>query len=176
MKYKGHPRMRPIGMMRPLRYLYLRFIRMRGSAEEVSRGMALGIFIGMTPTMGIQMPIALFMAMLLRENKIAAVLGVWISNPVTVIPIYTFNFQVGKYLLGSPDLKMPQFNSMNEFLELGYDLLLPLTVGSIVAGIVAAAIAYVITLYVYRGINYEKELIKRKIEEKRHSHDIKEEQ
>ena len=170
LKYKGS------SLMRPLRYLYLRFIRMRGSAEEVSRGMALGIFIGMTPTMGIQMPIALFLAMLFRENKIAAVLGVWISNPVTVIPIYTFNFQVGKYLLGTPDLKMPQFSSLDEILELGYDLLLPLTMGSLLTGIAAAAVAYVVTLYVYRGVKYEKDLIKRKIEKKRHSHEIEEDE
>lgn len=168
MKYKGS------NLPRPLRYLYLRFIRMRGSAEEVSRGMALGIFIGMTPTMGVQMPIALFFAMLFKENKIAAILGVWISNPVTVIPIYTFNFQVGKYLLGTRDVKMPQFSSFNEIIELSYDFLLPLTIGSLLTGIVTAAIAYVVTLYTYRGLKYEKDLIKRKREEKKHDREIKE--
>ena len=81
MKYRGHQ------LGRPFRYLYLRFIRLRGTAEEVARGMALGVFIGLTPTMGIQMPLAFFFAMLLKENKIAAVIGVWISNPMTAIPI-----------------------------------------------------------------------------------------
>lgn len=150
------------------RYLYLRFIRLRGSAEEVARGMALGVFIGMTPTMGIQMPLALFAAMLLRENKIAALIGVWISNPMTAIPIYTFNFKMGKYLLGSPDLKMPDFSSLENVLQLGYDFLAPLVLGCLVVGIVAAAVAYVVTLYIYSAIAYEKEKILRKREEKAH--------
>jgi len=170
MKDKGSP------FYRSGRYLYLRFIRLRGSAEEVARGMALGVFIGMTPTMGIQMPIALFFAMILRENKIAALLGVWISNPMTVIPIYTFNFKMGKYILGTPDLKMPNFSSIEEMFQLGHDLLFPLTVGSLVVGVVAAAVAYVATLYLYSAIKYEKEKIKRKREEKAHLTDEQEEQ
>ncbi|MDH3976414.1 MAG: DUF2062 domain-containing protein [Deltaproteobacteria bacterium] len=162
MKFKGSP------IYRSGRYLYLSFIRLRGSAEEVARGMALGVFIGMTPTMGIQMPIALFFAMILRENKIAALIGVWISNPMTVIPIYTFNFKMGKYLLGTPDLKMPDFSSLEDIFQLGYDLLMPLTMGSLVVGVVAAAVAYVATLYIYSAVKYEKDKIKRKREEKAH--------
>ena len=169
MRYKGS------ALSRTLRYLYLRFIRLRGSAEEVARGMALGIFIGMTPTMGIQMPIAFFAAMLLKENKLAAMLGVWISNPVTALPLYTFNFQLGKYVLGTPDLAMPHFSSLQEILKLGHDFILPLAVGSIIAGTVAAGVAYIITLNVYRGIKYEKELIARKREEKRLARKHKEE-
>lgn len=162
MKFKGSP------IYRSGRYFYLRFVRLRGSAEEVARGMALGVFIGMTPTMGVQMPIALFFAMLLRENKLAAVLGVWISNPMTAIPIYTFNFKMGKYLLGTHDLKMPNFSSLEDVLQLGYDFLGPLTVGSLVVGIVAAAVAYVATLYIYSAVKYEKEKIVKKREEKSH--------
>ena len=151
MKEKGN------GLKRLLRYFYLRFIRLRGTKEEVARGMALGVFIGMTPTMGIQMPIALFVAMLLKENKIAAMLGVWISNPATAIPIYTFNFHLGKYILGTPSLTMPDFSSMQEMMKLGHDFLLPLLLGCFVSGVVSAAIAYVATLKAYQFFRMERE-------------------
>lgn len=154
MKYKG------TALERSLRYLYLRFLRLRGSAKDVARGMALGVFIGITPTMGVQMPIALFVAMLLKENKIAAIIGVWISNPMTAIPIYAYNFKIGKYILGTPDIKMPNFTSLQEVLALGHDLIMPLFVGSIVAGIFSAAIAYVLTYYIYSGILKEREIIR----------------
>jgi uncharacterized protein (DUF2062 family) len=39
-------------------------------------GFAFGIFIGMTPTMGIQMPIAVFIAALIKWSKISAAFGV----------------------------------------------------------------------------------------------------
>lgn len=160
MREKGSP------VIRSLRYLYLRFIRLRGSAEEVARGMALGVFIGMTPTMGVQTPLALFFAMLLKENKIAALIGVWISNPMTAIPIYTFNFKVGKHLLGTPDIKMPNFASLHDVLALGHDLFFPLIAGSIVVGVFSAAIAYLTTLKTYSFIKMEKEKLSRRKREK----------
>ncbi len=153
MKYRGHQ------LGRPFRYLYLRFIRLRGTAEDVARGMALGVFIGITPTMGVQMPLAFFFAMLLKENKIAAVIGVWISNPMTAIPIYTYNFKIGKYLLGTPDIKMPNFSSLNEVLALGHDLILPLTLGSCIAGVFSATVAYFITLKAYAVVQMEREML-----------------
>ena len=155
------------GINRLFRYVYLRFLRLRGTAEEVARGMALGVFIGMTPTMGVQMPIALFVAMLLKENKLAAILGVWISNPATAIPIYTFNFQLGKYILGTPALTMPNFSSLQEVMQLGHDFLLPLLLGCFISGMVSAAIAYVVTLQAYKFVRMEKEKISHWKEEKK---------
>lgn len=160
MKYRGSP------VERTLRYLHLRFVRLRGTAEEVARGMALGVFIGITPTMGVQMPLALFFAMLLKENKIAAVIGVWISNPMTAIPIYTYNFKIGKYLLSTPDLRMPNFSSIQDVLALGHDFLLPLMLGSIVAGLFSAAVAYVITLRFYDVVRFERKILARRREKK----------
>ena len=156
MKYRG------TRIERVLRYLYLRFIRLHGTAKDVARGLALGVFIGMTPTMGIQTPLALFAAMLLKENKLAALIGVWISNPMTFIPIYTFNFKVGKYILGTSDLKMPKFTSIQEFMELGHDFILPLIIGSFIVAIISAAISYFIFLYIFTAIKLEKDKIKQR--------------
>ena len=154
---------------RPLRYLYLKFVRLRGSAEDVARGMALGVFIGMTPTMGVQTVLALFFAMLLKENRLAAIIGVWISNPMTALPIYTFNFKIGKYLLGTSDFKMPDFSSLHDVIALGHDLLLPLFAGSVIVGILSAAIAYFITLKAYAFVKMEKKKLAH-LKERKKSH------
>ena len=63
---------RGIGFIRQAKLMLTRFVRLRGLPEEIARGMALGIFIGMTPTMGLQMPIALVFATILKENRLAA--------------------------------------------------------------------------------------------------------
>ena len=156
MKYRG------TRFERTLRYLYLRFVRLHGTPKDVARGLSLGVFIGITPTMGIQTPLALLGAMLLKENKLAALIGVWISNPMTFIPIYTFNFKVGKYILGTSDLKMPNFTSIQEFLELGHDFILPFVLGSFIVAIISAAISYFIFLYVFTAIKLEKDKIKQR--------------
>ena len=48
----------------------------------------------MTPTMGIQMPIAIFFAAMLKWSKISAAFGVWITNPLTSPFIYGLTYIV----------------------------------------------------------------------------------
>jgi uncharacterized protein (DUF2062 family) len=87
---------------------YERFVKIRGQPREIALGFALGIFIGMTPTMGIQMPIAVFLAAILKWSKISAVFGVWITNPFTSPFIYGITYIVGAKLLGlKATIKLP---------------------------------------------------------------------
>lgn len=46
----------------------------------------------MTPTMGIQMLIAGFLAAVLKWNPISAMMGIWITTPVTAPVIYGTTF------------------------------------------------------------------------------------
>ncbi len=79
-------------------YNYL--IRLHGSPEEVAWGFALGLFIAMTPTVGLQMLIAVPIATLLRINSAAAAAGCWLTNPFTIPFLYGLNYYVGATILG----------------------------------------------------------------------------
>lgn len=131
---------------RQLKLNFLRFIRLRGTPDEVARGTALGIGIGMTPTMGFQMPIALFFAWILRENKLAAVLGVWITNPITAPFIYALEYETGRLLLGMPRLAFPTEMTWAQISQLGWQFLVPLCFGSLIYTIICAFLAYALTL------------------------------
>lgn len=85
------------------RYPYLRFIRLRGSTEAIARGLAVGVFAGMFPIFGFQMAIAVVLAAFVRGNKIVAAAATWVSNPLSYLPLFAFNFQVGRWLLGSSE-------------------------------------------------------------------------
>jgi uncharacterized protein (DUF2062 family) len=85
-----------------LLYLYYRSVRLHGKPHEVSMGMAIGLAVGMTPTMGLQMPIAVAIAALFGQSKIAALVGVWITNPVTAPVIYLITYILGAFTLGFP--------------------------------------------------------------------------
>lgn len=54
----------------------------------LARGVAVGIFVGLTPTVGIQTLLMLGGCLLLRGNFPAAFLASWVSNPVTIAPLY----------------------------------------------------------------------------------------
>ncbi|MDZ7777337.1 MAG: DUF2062 domain-containing protein [Bacteroidales bacterium] len=57
---------------------YERFLRIRGTPQEIALGFALGLFVGMSPFLGFHMAIAVFLAALFEWNKISAAVGVWI--------------------------------------------------------------------------------------------------
>ncbi|PID74110.1 MAG: hypothetical protein CSB33_00345 [Desulfobacterales bacterium] len=81
---------------------YKRFVRIRGNPHEIALGFALGIFVGMSPTMGIQMAIAVFLASLLGWNKLTAAAGCWISNPVTAPFLYSMTYLTGAHFMADP--------------------------------------------------------------------------
>jgi uncharacterized protein (DUF2062 family) len=124
----------------------IRLLRLRATPEQVARGFSLGLFIGMTPTFGVQMALALLAAILLRENKIAAVLGVWVTNPLTAPFIYAMQYETGRLLLGWEHPKVPvQFNY--EFLKtLGWQVMLPLSIGSFIFAVLAALLGYLFVI------------------------------
>jgi len=137
---------RGVGFIRQSKLMLVRFVRLRGLPVEIAKGVALGIFIGMTPTFGFQMAIALFFAYLLKENRLAAILGVWVTNPVTAPFIYAAEYEFGRILLGLERASLPQTLSWRAYAELGWHILWPMWVGGVIAGCVFGYISYRITL------------------------------
>ena len=67
----------------PFRKAYHRFLKIRGHPREISLGFALGLFVGMSPFMGLHTAIAVLLAALLKWNKFSAALAVWIRRFIT---------------------------------------------------------------------------------------------
>ena len=79
----------------------LRYILMLDDTpHSIALGTAVGMFIGLTPTVGIQMILVMVFAFLVspffRFNRVAALVTVYISNPVTLVPIYWTLYKVGR--------------------------------------------------------------------------------
>lgn len=132
----------------PLGKAYDRFIRIRGNPREIGLGFALGVFLGFTPTMGIQLALAVFFASLLKWNKYAAAIGVWITNPVTAPFIYGFTYFVGNRLTGlnnSYNLNLEfNWNTLVDLLTNSPGLIVSLFVGGLVVGLPIAAMGYLL--------------------------------
>jgi len=69
--------------------------------RALARGIAVGLFIGLTPTVGIQTVLMLGACLLLRANFPAAFVISWVSNPLTMGPLYVAYGVIGETLLGS---------------------------------------------------------------------------
>jgi hypothetical protein len=80
--------------------IYDRFIKLKGAPREIALGFALGLLIGMTPFFGMHFFSSLLLASLLGWSKIAALVGVNITNVLTAPLIYPVNYWVGVKLAG----------------------------------------------------------------------------
>ena len=84
------------------------FLQQTGSPFFNAKGAALGVFSGCFPFFGFQTLLGVFLAKLAKGNIFLAVIGTWISNPLTYIPLYYFNYQVGSIFFKNP----PNLNSI----------------------------------------------------------------
>lgn len=143
---------------RRLRYVYHRFVRMEGSPEALARGLAAGVFSGWFPWMGLQMVIAVFLAAIVRGNKIIAATATWVSNPFTYIPIFGFNYQVGRWLLGAKaePFDLSALTTWHGITTLGSNILVELFLGSFVIGLICAQVSYVVGLQVVRSARQQR--------------------
>ena len=148
-------RMRPV-----LRWV----IKLRSSPRAIAGGFGLGTFIAFTPTVGIQLILALLAATIFNMNRPAASLPVWITNPLTIAPIYTFNYWVGLKIWPGPPLSevsdlfkdiahtmahLEFWNVKDQFLavfHMGREILIPLLLGSLVIGAICGIAVYLFTL------------------------------
>jgi len=114
--------------------------------------------------MGVQFVIAFFLATILNLNRPASFVTVWITNVATVAPIYTFNYWVGSKFWSGPSVaevyrtfldltaKLMGLNIWDIWdqfkivMSLGQDIIIPLIIGSVIVGLIAAIIVYVASL------------------------------
>jgi hypothetical protein len=107
--------------------------------------MAIGVFIGITPTMPFHTVLAVSLAVLLRASKLAAALGVWVCNPLTIPLFYYGSYRLGRFVLGLPDLNLPSNYSLLSLVQLGSHVTVAMLHGGVLLGILPALLAYILT-------------------------------
>ncbi len=147
---------------RKLRYLYLRFVRLQGSPEQLARGTASGVFAGCFPLFGFQILIGVAVATVLRGNRIMAAASTWISNPFTYLPIFAFNYQVGVWILGNSSTKgFTDLDSLRGWADMGTEVSARLMLGSAVVGVVAGLLSYYLGLPLIRRMRQRRSTLSR---------------
>ena len=122
-------------------------LRVDDTPHRIALAFALGVFVGVSPLIGLHTVIALALAWIFGLNRLVTVSGAFVNNPWSIIPIYTFSTWIGTVILGT-DLKM--YNVDWHKLTLGTlvsdleNLIWPFLLGTTIVGLAAAFVAYVI--------------------------------
>jgi uncharacterized protein (DUF2062 family) len=126
--------------------------------HRLAAAFAVGVFIAMSPLIGLHTLLGLGLSWLLRLNKFVTMVGVFINNPWTLVPIYTFATWVGALLLGVddiiPDINWNDVNYKTLFVEFK-PLLWPFIAGSTLLGAATAVVSFVVVYYIAKRRNSE---------------------
>jgi hypothetical protein len=144
-------------LQRVLRYHWIKFLRLQEDPRKLAWGMALGVFIGVTPTIPFHLVAALFLAALLGVSPVTAIIGIQVGNPLTVVPIYLTAYKVGQFLLyrGRP-LIFPETFSFAAWLRVLWQGGVALQMGGLIIAIPPAIVAYFLTLWIVQRYNRRK--------------------
>lgn len=142
----------PKRSMQTLKQFYNRFLRIRGTPQQVALGLALGVFVGMTPFMGFHTVIAVMLASIVKWSKLAAGIGVFITNPFTAPFIYPLTYRLGVAVTGLSDpsrlRKLFEAGGLVDLLKSSPMMIVDLIVGGIVIGVPLAAITYFVAYHI----------------------------
>lgn len=116
--------------------------------RSVSRAFALGLFWGAIP-MPFQMVASALIAMRIGANVPLSIVVVWYSNPITMPPIFYFEYLVGTWLLQMPSLPFEYELSVEWMLERAFDIGVPMYLGALVVGLVIAALGHFIVNFLW---------------------------
>jgi uncharacterized protein len=141
-----------------LRTFYAEFVSLKGEPKAIAAGLAIGIFVGVTPTIPFHTAIVALLGLLFRKNITAAYLGSWIiSNPVTIPLLYLSQYELGTRLLDMPPYRLAFTDySLLAVAQLGGRILLPLLTGGIVMAPFFAVPAYFISLKLITAVRAKR--------------------
>jgi len=117
--------------------------------HSVARAMAGGLFAALLP-IPMQMLLAAFIAVMIRANLPISVSLVWLTNPITMPPVFFMQYKLGTLLLGAPERTMPPELSITWLTTEIHHIWQPMLAGSLVSAVAAAAIGYFGTLLYWR--------------------------
>jgi len=135
--------------------LFKKILTANDSPHKLAMGFAIGVFWGVMPTFGFAIIFSLPTALFLKANKVTAILGTFVSNPLTAPFFYAFSYKVGNFILRLHSLPF----SWNIFkLENILNISKSLLIGSIIFAIIAAFISYGLILMIILLIRKRKGL------------------
>lgn len=132
----------PPWYLKPFNFLLTHPVYFSAGRRSVSGGLALGLLVGLLPIPG-QTALAVLGALVTRVNLPLAAVAVWITNPVTFVPIFYLEYRIGAALLNIPVEALP---AQADFQWMTAELaarLQPLLFGSLLVATSVASIAYV---------------------------------
>lgn len=158
-----------LSLRRTIRYYTLKFMRLRGNPKSLAKGTALGILIGISPTIPLHTIAIIGIALATRVSAVAGLIAAAVvCNPLTMVPQYYLCWVTGDFIFPDRltwerikevlhDLTSQSFmDSMHTLGSLSFDAILVMLTGGFVIGIPAAIAGYYYSLRFFVKIHEKR--------------------
>lgn len=128
----------------------------KDTPHRLSIAFAVGVFVGMSPLLGLHTILGIFVAWVFKLKKVPTLIGVYVTNPWTIIPIYTFSTWVGARCLGINNI-LPEIDWRHLTLTMLSNelspLIKPFVLGTVIIGALSSLTGYIIIYHFAKKIN-----------------------
>ena len=125
-----------------------------GSPYQRACGLGLGVFSACFPFFGLQTLIGIFLARIFNANSLLAALGTWISNPITYLPLYFFNYRIGSFFLDEEETSLGLSHiTKNDLWSQGWYLSSRLLIGSTVVGLISGVSSSICLYFLLKNLS-----------------------
>lgn len=130
---------------RKLKILLKKAIYTNDSPEKIARGFAIGVFWGVLPTFGLAILFSLPTAVVFRANRLMAIVGTFVSNPLTSPLFMLWGTYLGNFILKSTPITLSwDVLKLERLLQISKSLLL----GTLILATSIAILSYTFLLII----------------------------
>lgn len=117
--------------------------------RPIAGGVAVGLFCAFIP-LPMQMLFAAIIAIYFRVNLPLAVSLIWLTNPITIPPVFYLLYAFGSLLLGRPPRDLNFEFSTDWLMEVLHHIWQPILLGIVIAAPLAALLGYWLVCVLWR--------------------------
>jgi len=137
-------------LFRQLKVGFKKLLHLRDSTHEIALGFAVGVFVGVFPTFGFGALVLGALAIVIRFNFVASLIGTLINNPLFTPFWLISSYKVGE-LVTKAGIKINE-----DFLKNTFNFTLSYLVGNIILSVVSGIISYFVVYIVVESYRASK--------------------
>jgi len=120
--------------------------------NRIAMAAAIGVAIGFSPYIGFHTVLAIGISFVFNLPLYPLIVGAYITNPLTFIPIYTACYKLGEWVTGQTAEIPLNFSDMSlkTVMTTAKSFVYPFFTGAHLLGLILGVIAYILTYYLVK--------------------------
>lgn len=139
-------------MISRLRLKIRKILLLECPPSRIAAAAAAGVFIGFSPYIGFHTVLAIGISFIFNLPLYPLIVGAYITNPLTFIPVYTVSYKVGEAVTGIHAEFPVNFADMSlkSVMTTAKTFAVPFLAGTHLLGLIIGAFAYILTYYLVK--------------------------